>query len=240
MAKKGKGVSHLHTQSREWLFLSEDRTSTRATSQMSSTSEEQLETALRHLRQMSTPELKVYDWELPQGVRPLLTARHREGTERLAPGPNVKYPESKSALSMRFPMTLQVLQEKTTRKQRFKQASGVSPAVKRTLKPKYHSAWYLPPSLWKTVPADPEPLKCRALVQAKTPYYSLQAESHQTRENIKQLQKMPMMGRFKGHLETLSLRVPPYLQEVAADIEEKSVGSVSSGTRDLFRRLHVA
>lgn len=236
MAKKGKGVSHLHTQSREWLFLSEVRESTRAASQLSSTSESHLESALRHLRQMSTPELKAEDWELPPSTQTVFTAKHRETTQKLSPISNVKFTQSGSE-TMRFPMTLQVLREKSARTQGFKQVSGRSPVPKRKQKPKYHSAWYLPPSLWKTKPARQECLQSRQ--QATTPYYSLQSESQQTRENVKQLQKMPMMGRFKGHLETLNLRVPPYLQEVSADVEDKSAGSAASSTRDLFRRLHV-
>ena len=232
-SKKGKSVSHLHTLSREWLFLSEVKESTRAASQMSSTSDEQLQSALKHLRQMSTPVLKVEDWDLPLGVEALVTMRKREGTDRLSPVPSVglhRRKEQLPSLARQFPLTLQVLKEKSVRKHGFKAGAGPSPPLKRVSKPKYHTAWYLPPSLWKTVSKDQ---RCQALDHAKTPYYSLQSHSSQFQENVKELQRMPMMGRFKGHLETLNLRVPPYLQQIHSEVEEKSVSSSSSESQNL-------
>jgi hypothetical protein len=135
------------------------------------------------------------------------------------------------SLSKQFPLTLQVLKEKSVRKQRFKAGAGPSPPLlKRVSKPKYHSAWYLPPSLWKTVSKNQQ---CQALDHAKTPYYSLQSHSPRFQENVKELQRMPMMGRFKGHLETLNLRVPPYLQQIQSEVEEKSFASSSSESQNL-------
>lgn len=233
-SKKGKGVSHLHTLSREWLFLSEVKETTRAASQMSSTSEKQLQSALKHLRQMSNPVLKAEDWDLPLGVEALVTMRKREGTDRLSPVPDVGgnwRKEKLPSLDKQFPLTLQVLKEKSVRKHGFKAGKGpASPLLKRVSKPKYHSAWYLPPSLWKTVSKDQ---RCQALDHAKTPYYSLQSHSPQFQENVKELQRMPMMGRFKGHLETLNLRVPPYLQPIHAEVQENSVSSSSSESQNL-------
>ena len=144
-----------------------------------------------------------------------------------------------------FPNTLEVLKLKEAKRQVFKKTIPEVSGEKHHRRT-YQSAWYLPPSHWKAAPQNEGTSNKYSLhrgisYSARAPYFYLHSNSKPSlqqkgvpqqgefEENVKKFQRMPMMSKFKGHLEAHSLRVPPFLQTVKSDHElEPSYDSGSS------------
>jgi len=272
-----KSRSQLHLQPKQWLFIPEldVKARLRASSQLSTThhSEDKVEFALKHMRQMSNPSftpvppseerLEPYQpaqFTIKKADPVLLNAPEDELMGDSAPISSeegakqvvntllratqqaqdfVMQANQPSSIFQRvsslpplhspqqFPNTLEVLKSKETRRQGYKEPSP-PPRAHKSHQNQYHGAWYLPPAQWKVAISARDTISKYSLQRgeshiAKAPYYYLHSEGKQTpiqfEENVKKFQRMPMMSRFKGHLEASNKRIPPFLQSVKSDKE---------------------
>lgn len=269
-----KSHQQFHLQPKEWVFVPELplKPAFRASSQLSTThqSEDKVESALRHMRQFSSPTftpvpteegLTVYQpaaFTVKKAPPLQLTIT---GSESLGPSAPISSEEGMKQVretlgretehahafviqanqpssifqrvsslpplqtTQHFPKTLEILKIKETRRQGYKEPSP-PPIGFKVLRRQYHGAWYLPPGQWKVAASSRDAVSKYSLQRgifhaAKAPYFYLHSTGKhspiQFEENVKKFQRMPMMSRFKAHLEAGNKRIPPFLQSVKSE-----------------------
>lgn len=137
--------------------------------------------------------------------------------------------QGSSLPALKFPITARILAEKASRKPGYRSEASLPPA---SLSPRstYKCAWYLPSTQWRQVQGRDSKLNSLQRNRGRTyaalqPYFFLHIQekegglsfSQEFAENVKKFQKMPMMSKFKSHLESKNCRIPMFLDSVKAE-----------------------
>lgn len=143
--------------------------------------------------------------------------------------PMVQSRQVSSLPDLKFPITARVLAQKASRKPGYRLDASPKPAL-QPYRRTYKNPWYIPPERWRQ--DQGKDLKINSLQHTRgrkqiavKPYFFLHVQekegglsfSQEFTENVKKFQKMPMMSKFKGHLEASNRRVPLFLDSVKSD-----------------------
>ena len=216
----------------KWVFLEEPRVKQSPKGSFSSKSPQNSSSArLQHLASFSHTSLA----QLPKSHRHRETVLAKPASDYIDVEtfqkrvPMVQTHQVSSLPDLKFPITARVLAQKASRKPGYCLEASPRPAFKAP-KGTYKSPWYLPPERWRQ--GQDKDSKISALQQTRgkpqvavQPYFFLHIQekegglsfSQEFTENIKKFQKMPMMSKFKGHLEASNHRVPLFLDHVKSD-----------------------